>query len=113
MVDTAAGHWKDAGRGQGIIYEEHPGRTDLHPRTSFDSSGSISSINVVPGEPSITPEAAAHYASGTRPSGRQRKAAKDTPALKGIMGKLLKRKVKKSTWIYVSVGGRATASFEC
>lgn len=102
LVDTTAGHWKDAGDGLGIVREEHPNRPDLGPRTSFASSGSLSSISVAPGEPSDGSDAATHY-TGPESGNWLQKAVKRNLTLKGLTNKLLKKTVRRNTWIYVSV----------
>ena len=69
-------------------------------------------MSVAPGDPSGSSEAATHCAPDTKSGNWRRRVVKNNLALKGAMDKLLKRSVKKSTWIYVSVGSRITASFE-
>ena len=111
LVDTTAGHWKDAGNGRGIVREEHPDRPGPRPRTSFDSSGSLSSISVAPSESTGSSGAGTHCASDTKSGNWIQRTAKRN--LKGLTDKLLKRTVKRDTWIYVSVGGKRIASHEC
>lgn len=110
LVDTTAGHWKDAGDGRGIIREEHPDRPDLGPRTSFGSSGSLSSISVASGEPSGGSGAATHYTSGAESGNWLQRAAERNITLKGLTNKLLKKTLRKNTWIYVSVSEHITES---
>lgn len=111
LVDTTAGHWKDAGHGRGIVREERPDRPGPRPRTSFGSTGSISSISISPSESSGSSETAARDGSGTM-SGNWR-AVKNILSLRGPRDKLSKKMVKRSTWIYVSVGSnRLAVSFE-
>ena len=113
LVDTTAGHWKDAGQGRGIVHEEHPNRPDLPPRTSFSSSGSLSSISVAPDESTDGPGAAAtHYASDIKSGNCLQRAVKRNLTLKGLTNKLLKKTVRRNTWIYVSVSKHITASSE-
>ncbi|KAF9787240.1 hypothetical protein BJ322DRAFT_710730 [Thelephora terrestris] len=103
LVDTSAGHWKDAGHGRGIVREEHPDRPDLRPRTSFGSSGSPSSVSVTSDESEDSLETAVeHYTSDPQSSNWIQRAVKRNFTLKGLMNKLLKRTVKRNTWIYVS-----------
>lgn len=113
LVDTTAGHWKDAGYGRGIVPEEHPNRPNLRPRTSFGSSGSLSSISVAPSGSMDGSGAVTHYASDTKSGNWLQRAAKRNLTPKGLMDKLLKKTVKRNTWIYVSVCGSVTASCEC
>jgi hypothetical protein len=114
LVDTTAGHWKDAGYGRGIVREEHPGRPDLQPRTSFDSSGSLSSISVAPDQSAENLDAAVtHYTSDPKSGNWLQKVIKKNLTLGGLMDKLLKKTVKRNTWIYVSVREQATTLFEC
>jgi hypothetical protein len=57
--------------------------------------------------------AATHYASDSKSGNWLQRAVKRNFTLKGLMNKLLKKTVKRNTWIYVSVGDiRVTASFE-
>ena len=83
--------------------EEHPNRPDLGPRTSFGSLGSLSSISVALGEPSDGSDAAMHYTSGAESGNWLQKAVKRNLTLKGLTNKLLKKTVRRNTWIYVSV----------
>lgn len=113
LVDTTAGHWKDAGNGRGIVREEHPDRPDLRPRASFGSSGSLSSISVAPGESEGSFEAAAaHYASNPKSGNWLQRTIKTNFTLKGLTNKLLKKTVRRNTWIYVSVGDQVTTLSE-
>lgn len=108
LVDTAAGHWKDAGYGRGIVHAEHPDRPDLRPRTSFDLSNSLPSISVAPSESSDDHRAiATHYASDPKSGSWLQRVLRRNFTLKGLMDKLLKKTIKRNTWIYVSVGRQA------
>lgn len=109
LVDTAAGHWKDAGHGRGIVREERPDRPALRPRTSFGSSGSLPSISAAPSESSDDRLAAiTHYASDPKSGNWLQRTVKRNLTLKGLTNKLLKKTVKRNTWIYVSVGKQTT-----
>ena len=53
-----------------------------------------------------------HYTSDAKSGNWLQRTAKRNLTLKGLMDKLLKKTVKRNTWIYVSVGEQLTVSFE-
>ncbi|KIY65136.1 hypothetical protein CYLTODRAFT_357304, partial [Cylindrobasidium torrendii FP15055 ss-10] len=99
LVDTTAGRWKDSGDGAGIVPEDVPvsGTRPAGPtqRTSFSSSASSLS--------SSDDSAAAHYAGEKKGRNPVSKAFHRYFTLKGIFGKLLRKTIRKNTWIYVTV----------
>ena len=112
FVDTAAGHWKDAGNGRGIVREERPGRPDPPPRTSFGSSGPPSPTSVAFSEPSDDHRAAAiHHAPDPKSHNLLQRVVKRNITPKGLVNKLLKKTTRRNTWIYVSVGKQATIPY--
>jgi len=62
-------------------------------------------MGVAPGEPSGSSEIPTRHDSNTKSGGWRRRVVKNDLTLKEAMDKLLKKPVKRSTWIYVSVGG--------
>lgn len=101
LVDTTAGRWKDAGGGQGIIPQDVPDRHKGPARRgSFDSMSSGISA-----DSSLSPEqenAATHYTGGTKAKSGLSKLIRKHLTLHGMMDKLLKKTVRRNTWIYVS-----------
>ncbi|KAJ8584698.1 hypothetical protein M405DRAFT_866004 [Rhizopogon salebrosus TDB-379] len=98
LVDTTEGKWHDLGEGMGIIPQDDPGKYPPIPPRPRDSFGSASSISVG----SRRETEATHY---TRPpKGRTRfgRAVRRHFTLKGMMDKLLRKTVRKNTWIYVT-----------
>jgi hypothetical protein len=99
LVDTTEGKWHDLGEGMGIIPQDDPGKYPPIPPRPRDSFGSASSTSVG----SRRETEATHY---TRPpKGRTRfgRAVRRHFTLKGMMDKLLRKTVRKNTWIYVTV----------
>ena len=54
-----------------------------------------------------------HYTSDTQSGNWLQRAVKRNLTPKGLMDKLLRRTVRKNTWIYVSVSEHVTESVEC
>ena len=105
LVDTTEGKWHDLGEGKGVIPQDGTGKyppTPPRPRVSFGPVLSISSVGVGHRQGA----GAVHY---TRPpKGRTRfgRAIRRHFTLKGVMDRLLRKTVKKNTWIYVTVRTR-------
>ena len=109
VVDTTAGRWKDAGNGKGIIPfdEVDPESLASRPRHSFtapspsprtSSSASFSGDEV---------NAMMHYVGIRRQSKNPlKRILLRNFTLRGLLEKLLRKTVKRNTWIYVSVRGR-------
>jgi hypothetical protein len=105
LVDTSAGRWKDAGGGAGIVPEDVPtGRKTEDvppPRDSFDSVPSVSA------DSSLSPEQleenpVTHYMSDSKGKTRLTKFIKRHFTVHGMMDRLLRKTVRRNTWIYVS-----------
>lgn len=96
-VDTTAGHWKDAGDGSGIVphdgleAEDEPRRRD-----SFDSVSPQSPVT------SEQDNAATHYVGGTEGKTRLARLLRRHFTLHGLLDRLLRKTVRRNTWIYVS-----------
>lgn len=104
LIDTSAGHWKDAGSGRGIIPQEMPGPdSDAPPRGSNDSSPSISAASMTAEQEN----AAMHYIGEPKGKYRWTRALKRHLTPHGIMERLLRKTVRRNTWIYVSVSRRS------
>jgi len=84
LVDTTAGRWKDGGGSKGIVPLEHP--------TSAGSSLSGDQV-----------EQAVHY-YGARDLSRNpiKRILWRSFTLKGLLDRLLRKTIKRNTWIYVS-----------
>ncbi|EIM92593.1 uncharacterized protein STEHIDRAFT_48127, partial [Stereum hirsutum FP-91666 SS1] len=94
LVDTTPGRWKDAGNGQGII-------PDDIPETSGQIAASIASPrSSFSGEEG---EAANHYIGPAKGKTKATRAFRKYLTIHGIVDKLLKKTVRRNTWIYVSV----------
>jgi hypothetical protein len=101
LVDTSAGRWKDAGGGQGIVPEEvHEQAEEIpRPRGSFDSVPSVSA------DSSLSPDqenAATHYIGNTKGKTRLIRLIRRHFTTHGMMDRLLRKTVRRNTWIYVS-----------
>ncbi|GAB1517463.1 hypothetical protein RhiXN_01813 [Rhizoctonia solani] len=119
LVDTRSNRWKDAGDGRGIVpltaeemrgaeISEAPAK---HGRIGFRSNSSDSLLNS--GE--------AHYVDTVSKPGDNKfqKTIRSHFTSKGIMERLLRKTVKKNTWIYVCdmkrnlfIGIKETGAFQ-
>ena len=106
LVDTTAGRWKDAGDGRGIVpLEQRTASPTIQPRHSFTapatSFASSSSTSVSGDEVS----AMMHYV-GIRQQTKNpiKRLLLRNFTLRGLLEKLLRKTVRRNTWIYVSVG---------
>jgi len=113
LVDTTAGRWKDAGGGKGIVPLTHPEPTALQRRHSFDSTALSSSAS---GDEA---NQAMHYYTGGNISKNPIKRVLWNFTLRGIMDRLLRKTIRRNTWIYVSdknfnifIGIKSTGSFQ-
>ncbi|CAE6416722.1 unnamed protein product [Rhizoctonia solani] len=119
LVDTRSNRWKDAGDGRGIVpltVEEMRGAEiseapAKHGRIGFRSNSSDSLLN--PGE--------AHYVDTVAKPGDNKfqQTIRSHFTSKGIMERLLRKTVKKNTWIYVCdmkrnlfIGIKETGAFQ-
>ncbi|OCH94775.1 hypothetical protein OBBRIDRAFT_721984, partial [Obba rivulosa] len=97
LVDTTAGHWKDVGGGGGIVAadskNEKPDRTLAAPRQSFSGSSHSDAVEE---------EEAMHYVVTGEPKNPIKRFLWKHFTLHGILDKLLRKTIRKNTWIYVS-----------
>ncbi|KAH9487026.1 hypothetical protein JR316_0001092 [Psilocybe cubensis] len=102
-VDTTAGDWKDAGEGRGIVPESMPTRnmqhTKLHGHVPFTNSP-ITSRESLDQE-----NAATHYAGGIKGRHWWSRYVRRNFTARGVMERLLRKTVRRNTWIYVSLFG--------
>lgn len=100
LVDSTAGRWKDSGNGGGIVPLLGPDHQNLERRTSFASLSSVSSAN----DPAYDEDAAAmHYASNSKHKNWFTSTVKRNLTMKGVGERLLRKTVRRNTWIYVAV----------
>lgn len=105
LVDTTAGRWKDAGEGKGIVPfdDPTPGITAV-PRHSFaaaPSSSSSSSSSSLSGQEE---DAMMHYVGLQKQSRNPvKRVLQKNFTLRGLLDRLLRKTIKRNTWIYVSV----------
>ncbi|ORX33660.1 hypothetical protein BD324DRAFT_210415 [Kockovaella imperatae] len=102
-VDTARNRWKDAGHGKGIIPNDDR-KTGFTPGDESDSSSltSDSSASYSAGS-DLHENEDTHYVGLDKPNGNNwfsRQKNKLGP--KGIKKKLLRKTIRRNTWIYVS-----------
>lgn len=89
LVDTAAGRWKDKGMGDGVIPEDHEPTKLTKRQTSFES---------------VVEEAVAtHYAGEPKGKHSWTRYLRKYLTTPGITERLLRKTVRKNTWMYVSV----------
>ncbi|KAL0951312.1 hypothetical protein HGRIS_008018 [Hohenbuehelia grisea] len=111
FVDTTAGHWKDAGNGQGIIPE------DLSLKVEKISAGTRSSS--ISSQSELQENMATHYVGTVEGKYRWSRTLKKYLTIHGIMNRLLRKTVQRNTWIYVTdknfnlfVGIKVTGEFQ-
>ncbi|KAJ7225599.1 hypothetical protein GGX14DRAFT_125874, partial [Mycena pura] len=97
LVDTTAGRWKDSESGQGIIPDGVSLRQALIRGESLLSTSSRDSAAL--------DTAATHYTSAQRGKYKWSRELRKRFTLHGIVDRLLRKTVKRNTWIYVSVCG--------
>ncbi|KAI0652126.1 hypothetical protein C8Q79DRAFT_868877, partial [Trametes meyenii] len=106
LVDTTAGRWKDAGGGRGIVPYDTEDDRSSGPRDSFNVPSRSSSPGSSSGS-SLTGDAASkmvHYVGLRRqPRNPIKRVLWKNFTLKGLLDKLLRKTIKRNTWIYVSV----------
>ncbi|KAG2023584.1 hypothetical protein CC2G_001219 [Coprinopsis cinerea AmutBmut pab1-1] len=115
LVDTTAGHWKDAGDGSGIIPEHHDVPTGVEP-----ASGSLALANENDTDQRNRDAADTHYTSGkTKAKHSWSWCLWSRFTLKGTVERLLRKTVERNTWMYVSdrnfnifVGIKETGNFQ-
>lgn len=98
LVDTTAGRWKDAGSGAGIVpADPADSPEDLFKpqrRESFASAASSSSSSVS--------SDAMHYNGPPKGKNPVSRAVQRNLTIKGMTDRVLKKTLKKNTWIYVA-----------
>ncbi|KIK70893.1 hypothetical protein GYMLUDRAFT_149322 [Collybiopsis luxurians FD-317 M1] len=94
LVDTTAGRWKDSGDGSGIVPDDVPDRPVQH-RGSFESIASSHS--------SSTQSAAMHYLGPPKGTSSWSKVFYRYFTVRGVTNRLLRKTVKRNTWIYSTV----------
>ncbi|KAI0778456.1 hypothetical protein BD413DRAFT_466113 [Trametes elegans] len=105
LVDTTAGRWKDAGGGRGIVPFDEPGTDSGSPRASFSgqsrrSSSISSSASALSGD---AEDEMMHYVGLRRqPENPVKRVLWTNLTLRGLLDKLLRKTIRRNTWIYVS-----------
>lgn len=103
LVDTTAGRWQDSGDGSGIIAYDGV-KADLRPsrRTSFEldpnpgrSSGDVAARS--------EDKDATHYVGADRERNPVKRWYKKHLTTRGWTDTLLRKTVRRNTWIYVAV----------
>lgn len=122
FVDTAAGRWKDAGDGTGIVPADPQSEEDenkpkpqptidpyapphnqrMHKVTRASSLSSLSSDSYSPQSSELDENESTHYVGlDQKPEGwLERQKKRLTPG--GVRRELLRKTVRRNTWIYVS-----------
>ena len=93
-MDTTAGDWKDAGHGEGIVPESMPTH---HLDLKKASSPAVSD------SPKDQENAATHYAGQPTKKNPLYKYLRGHFTTRGMVDRLLRKTVKRNTWIYISV----------
>ncbi|KAF7339540.1 hypothetical protein MSAN_02168500 [Mycena sanguinolenta] len=111
LVDTTAGRWKDSENGQGIIPDQVSIRQALVRGPSLESTSTRDSAAL--------DTAAMHYTGPQRGKYKLTREFRKRFTLRGIVDRLLRKTVKRNTWIYVSdknfnifIGIKVTGTFQ-
>ncbi|KAF8213134.1 hypothetical protein K438DRAFT_1564531, partial [Mycena galopus ATCC 62051] len=110
LVDTAAGRWKDSENGKGIV----PDEISIMGGPSLQSTSSTTSR-----DSDALDAAATHYTGTQKGKYRLTRELRKRLTVNGIFDRLLRKTVKRNTWIYVSdknfnifVGIKVTGTFQ-
>lgn len=118
MVDTTAERWKDSGNGGGIVPEDlpqesrparsrgsfespHDDEDDASHNTSHNTSGHDSSVGTR--DSSRDSDAAMHYLGPPKGKSKWAKVFYRYFTLRGVTNRLLRKTVRRNTWIYITV----------
>lgn len=94
LVDTTAGLWQDSGDGSGVLpFSTETERSHVVHRTSFETT--ISQGKEV--------ENTTHYVDASRSKNPVKRAARNYLTTQGWLERLLRRTLRRNTWIYVVV----------
>ncbi|KAF4622929.1 hypothetical protein D9613_001720 [Agrocybe pediades] len=97
-VDTTAGDWKDAGDGQGIVPETMPMPSGHGKLQSLRQATGLQPVDSKDQE-----NAATHYAGHSQQGGHSwSRSIRRSFTMRGVMDRLLRKTVKRNTWIYVA-----------
>lgn len=104
LIDTRPNRWKDSEGGQGVVPLDGTEDRAVEHRlkrhvTTLSGAPSLSSAS----SDSIDAMAQAEHYSGNPSHGKIKKALASRLTSKGITNRLLKKTVKKNTWIYAAV----------
>ncbi|KAI0756732.1 hypothetical protein C8Q80DRAFT_1091376 [Daedaleopsis nitida] len=107
LVDTTAGHWKDAGEGKGIIPFDDPSpgatSTSMPRHSSAAPSSRSSSSSSTTSLSSAEENAMMHYVGVQKRSENPvKRVLLKNFTIRGLLEKMLRKTVKRNTWIYVS-----------
>ncbi|KAF9076191.1 hypothetical protein BDP27DRAFT_1210962, partial [Rhodocollybia butyracea] len=97
LVDTTAERWKDSGDGGGIVPEDMPNRP-VQRRGSFESMVSAASHSS-----SAQSDAAMHYLGPPKGKSRWSRVFYRYFTVRGVTNRLLRKTVRRNTWIYTTV----------
>lgn len=93
LVDTTAGRWKDSGNGGGIVPDNTAGQTAQEETIAALSPASSQQEE----------NTATHYAGDPAIKRSFLKTVKRTFTVHGMVDRLLRKTIRRNTWIYVSV----------
>lgn len=106
LVDTTAGRWKDAGGGKGIVPfdDPTPGASTTANRHSFTPSSSSSPASSTSSLSGDDENAVMHYVGLQKQSKNPvKRVLQKNFTIRGLLDRLLRKTIKRNTWIYVSV----------
>ena len=105
LVDTAAGTWQNSGDGSGIVpYKTNVGEPNFVHRTSFQMTS-----EQIPGESQDEEtQNATHYVDASKAKNPAKRWVRNCLTTQGWLEKLLRRTLRRNTWIYVVVRVKCT-----
>ena len=103
LVDTTAGRWQDSGDGSGIVRFDasRRGHTAVRHRTSFNTDCIGSDSEEVPAS-NIDNRNVTHYVESKNIRNPLKRWFRRHLTIKGWTEILLKKTIRRNTWIYVS-----------
>ncbi|KAG8812156.1 hypothetical protein FRC17_002166, partial [Serendipita sp. 399] len=121
FVDTSPGKWKDAGDGKGIVPDDEKADEESGKPKTAKLAEVVSSVTRSESSSSNVANQAKHYEGGKQDQDLNalQRFWKERFTAKGLTQRVLRKTVRKNTWMYVSdkqynvfIGIKATGSFQ-
>ncbi|KAH8120288.1 hypothetical protein DFH11DRAFT_49324 [Phellopilus nigrolimitatus] len=107
LIDTTAGKWQDSGNGSGIVlYDRTKGVPPIVRRTSFQAGPVRSHSSSAVSAGSEDSQNATHYVDAMKEKNPLKRWFKKHLTAKGWSDMVLRKTVRRNTWIYVAVSDK-------